>query len=126
MDKLEALQNTLRLSNKHIGFAHVIPPPDKVSAVKTKALGSPLSYQLAPVEFNFEVHISLLDERLPSKSHHAPFEYFTDLPVKCIPSSPKESDYSVDEKCKSVLDTLKTTVEDARAVGNEYQEASKL
>ena len=36
MDKLEALQNTLRLSNKHIGFAHIIPPPDKVSAVKTK------------------------------------------------------------------------------------------
>ena len=101
MDKLEALQNTLRLSNKHIGFAHIIPPPDKVSAVKTKfgmqALGSLLSYQLAPVEFNFEVHISLLDEKLPSKSHHTPFEYFTDLPVKCIPSPPKESDYSVDE-----------------------------
>ena len=61
MNKLEALQNTLRLSNKHIGFAHIIPPPDKCSAMKTKfgmqALGSPLSYQLAPVEFNFEVHI---------------------------------------------------------------------
>ena len=101
-----------------MGFAHIIPPPDKVSAVKTKfgmqALGSPLSYQLAPVEFNFEVHISLLDEKLSSKSHHTPFEYFTDLPVKCIPSTPKENDYNVDEKCESVLDTLKITMEDAR------------
>ena len=66
------------------------------------------------MEFNFEVHISLLDEKLPSKSHHTPFEYFTDLPVKCIPSPPKEGDYSVDEKCESVLDTLKITMEDAR------------
>ena len=66
------------------------------------------------MEFNFEVHISLLDEKLPSKSHHTPSEYFTDLPVKCIPSPPKESDYSVDEKCESVLDTLKIAMEDAR------------
>ena len=66
------------------------------------------------MEFNFEVHISLLDEKSPSKSHHTPFEYFTDLPVKCIPSPPKESDHSVDEKCESVLDTLKIAMEDAR------------
>ena len=103
MDKLGALQNTLRLSNKHIGFAHTIPPTDKASAVKAtfgmQALGSPLPYQLTPVEFNSEVHISLLDEKLPSKSHHTSFEKFTNLPVKCIPSSPKESDYSVHEKC---------------------------
>ena len=118
MDKFETLQNTLRLLHKHIGFAHLIPAPDKLSALKTKfgmqTLGSPLSYQLAPVEFNLEVHISLLDEKLPYKNQHTPFEYFTDLPVKCRASPPKEIDYSVDEKCLSVLDTLKITMEDAR------------
>ena len=115
LDNFGALQNTLRLSNKHIEFAHIILPPDKVSAVKIKfgmqAFGSSLSHQL-PVEINFEVYISLLDEKLPSKCHHTPFEYCTNLLVKCIPSPPKESDYSVDEKCSIVPDTLKTTMED--------------
>ena len=108
----------MRLSNKHIGFAHIIPPPDKVSAVKTKfgtqAPWIPTFIPVSTVGFNFEVNISLLDEKLPSKSHHTPFEYFTDLPVKCVRSSAKESDYSVDEKCLTVLDTLKITMEDAR------------
>ena len=101
--------------------------------MKTKfgmqALGSPLSYQLTSVEFNFEVHESLLDEKLPPKSHHTPFEYFTNLPVNYVPSPPKESDYSVDENCLSVLDTLKITMEDARLLETNTKntkEARKL
>ena len=70
---LEPYKILLRLSNKPIEFAHIIPPLDKVSAVESKfgmqALGSPLSYQLTPVELNFEVRC-LFDGKLPSKSHH--------------------------------------------------------
>ena len=55
------MKETLQNVNQCIGFARVIPPDDTVHKVETKfgmnPLGSVLSYQLSPVEFNFQVHI---------------------------------------------------------------------
>ena len=51
-----------------VGFAHVIPPDYTIQLVDTKfgfqAVGSPLSHQLSPVEFNFEVVVNFVLSRV--------------------------------------------------------------
>ena len=49
--------------NPQIGFAHVVPSLDDMDTVRTKYgpqfIGSPLSYQLRVVDFNFDILINL-------------------------------------------------------------------
>ena len=55
------MKETLQNVNQCVGFSHVIPPDDTVHKVErkfsTNPLGSVLSYQLSPAEFNFQVYI---------------------------------------------------------------------
>ena len=58
---IKNLQKQLLDVNPLIGYAHVIPSDNTIEMVETKfqANGSPFAYQLSPVEFNFQVVISL-------------------------------------------------------------------
>ena len=63
MTKVNIMKNKLAGLNLLIGFAHTIPPSPSVQFTDTKfgkqAIGSPLSFQLAAVDFNFGVHHNL-------------------------------------------------------------------
>ena len=62
--KLASLKVDLKTINTGTGFAHVIPPFDGLVFTDTRfgkqAIGTPLSYQLSPVDFNFEVVLIFL------------------------------------------------------------------
>ena len=63
--KLASLKADLKTINPGIGFSHVIPPFDGLVFTDTRfgkqESGSPLSYQLSPVDFNFEVVFDIPD-----------------------------------------------------------------
>ena len=85
---IQNVQKQLLDINPMIGFAHVIPPDNTIQLVDTKfgfqAVGSRLSYQLSPVEFNFEVVVNLSSvESLLLLNSFSSVE-LTDLPLSLL------------------------------------------
>ena len=96
MTKVTLMENKLAALNLLIGFAHAVPPSSSVQFTDTKSgeqtIGSPLSFQLAAMDFNFIVHrnLSAIPDCEPTEDFilglpSLPFEVMEleDLAVKC-------------------------------------------
>ena len=81
--KLASLKADLKTINPGIGFAHVIPPFDGLVFTDTRfgkqTIGFPLSYQLSPVDFNFEVVFDI--PYLVLSKWTSDTDNFSDLPL---------------------------------------------
>ena len=103
--KMNFMQDTLLKKDKRIGFANCITNPLNRSFEDTKYgqfyLGSPLSYQLQAVEFNYQILTNIKSEQTitTSKSHNLgnlPHQFITnnsDLIPIWQPFTQKEHEY---------------------------------
>ena len=111
--RTEQLQNSLSSIDKNIGFAHCIQPVSTAGSVKTEfgnfLVGSPLSYQLQPVEFNFKV-LSNIREDCPQKPD-SPDLSKIGLPLAFIQESKVRLDWTLTNVEMSYLEAIKISNE---------------
>ena len=111
------VQKQLLDINPVISFAHVIRPDNTIQLVDTKfgfqAVGSPLSYQLSPVEFNFEVVVNLSSVESLLLSNSFSSVELTDLPSSLLNWTETFDQYNLNESQKSVIESLRVSLPDA-------------
>ena len=114
------MKETLQNVNQCIGFAYVIPPYDTVHKVETKfgmnPLGSVLSYQLSPVEFNFQVYIDTSAIGSNSFGDKPGTINLPDLPVKLFSCDSDLSKWNLSDKEKREIKHLQVTLPEAIAI----------
>ena len=106
--------------NPQIGFTHVVPSLDEMDTVQTKHCpqftGSPLSYQLTVVDFNFDILTNLSgvpDRLIPSVTSLE----FPQLPIQLITSDETCDNWQLIDSQKDILDTLRVrTLESASEI----------
>ena len=111
--RTKQLQNSLSSIDKNIGFAHCIQPVSTAGSVKTEfgnfLVGSLLSYQLQPVEFNFKVLYNVRED-CPQKPD-SPNISKIDLPLAFILETKFRPDWNLTNVEMSYLETIKISNE---------------
>lgn len=107
------MQNELSTINKHIGYAHVIPNEFKIDTEYTEYgaqyIGSPLSYQLLPVERSFKILTNI--PQIVSTS----LESYSDISLCKLPfnSIPWVSKWTLDQNEIDFLSKLEISYNEA-------------
>ena len=114
------MKETLQNVNQCIGFAHVIPPDDTVHKVETtfvmNPLGSVISYQLSPVEFNFQVYINTSAVGSNSFGDKPGTINLPDLRVKLFACDSDLSKWILSDKGEREIKHLQVTLPEAIAI----------